>query len=107
MNKNKLIFSLSSAAAVSLMAGNIAQAAENPFAMQKVNNAMQVAEAEMKAGEGKCGEGKCGAGKMKEGACSGAMDKMKEGKCGEGKCGAGKMKEGACSGSMEEPAEEQ
>ncbi|MGR9074197.1 MAG: hypothetical protein ACU833_14145 [Gammaproteobacteria bacterium] len=97
MNKTKLIHSLGGAVAVSLLTAPAIQAAENPFAMQKIANPTYLAEAG-KGAEGKCGEGKC-SGKMQEGGCSGAKDKMKEGKCGEGKCG-GKMKEGGCSGSM-------
>ena len=101
MTKTKLIASLGSAVTVSLLATPLAQATENPFAIQKVINPTHLAEAMEKAGEGKCSEGKCG-DKMKEGGCSGSKDKMKEGKCGEGKCG-GKMKEGGCSGSMDKP----
>lgn len=106
MNKTKLIASLGSAVTVSLLAAPLAQATENPFAMQKVSQTIQLAQASDKGAEGKCSDGKCG-DKMKEGGCSGAMGKMKEGKCGEGKCGAGKMKEGGCSGSIEAPAGEQ
>lgn len=50
-----------------------AMAAENPFAMQKLNSGYNVAMS-----EGTCGEGKCDG------------DKDKEAKCGEGKCGEGK-----------------
>ncbi len=96
MTKTKLISSLGGAVAVSLLSAPMAQATENPFAMQKVTNATQLAEG-MKGAEGKCGEGKCGdKTKMKEGGCSGKMSKAKDGKCGEGKCGD-KMKEGKCS----------
>lgn len=80
MTKTKLISSLSSAVAASLLAAPIVQASENPFSMQKISNPTQLAEM------GKDGEGKCG-DKTKEGACSGKMDKSKDGKCGEGKCG--------------------
>lgn len=103
MKKTRLITALGGAVAVSLLASPLAQATENPFALQKVTTVTQLAEAETdKAAEGKCSEAGC-SGKMKEGACSG---KAKEGKCGEGKCGANKMKmkEGGCSGSMA-PAE--
>jgi uncharacterized low-complexity protein len=109
MNKSKLINSLGSAVAVSLLAMPVANAAENPFAIQKASSALQVAEGE-KGMEGKCSDGKCGANKMKmkEGACSATTGKAKEGKCGEGKCGANKMKmkEGGCSGTMAPSAEE-
>jgi len=102
MTKTKLISSLGGAVAISLLSAPMAQATENPFAMQKVTNATQLAEG-MKGTEGKCGEGKCG-DKMKEGGCSGTMEKMAEGKCSEGKCGD-KMKEGGCSDSMEKMKE--
>jgi len=103
MTKTKLITSFGGAVAVSLLTTPIAQASENPFAMQKTSSDIHLAEG-MKAGEGKCSDGKCG-NKMKEGACSGKMEKSKDGKCGEGKCGdkvkgsgsIEKMKEGKCS----------
>lgn len=103
MTKTKLISSLGGAVAVSLLASSAVQASENPFAMQKVSNAIQLAEGMDKGGEGKCGEGKCG-DKSKEGACSGKMEKSKDGKCGEAKCGD-KMKEGGCNGKMDKPEE--
>lgn len=103
MSKSTLIASLGSVVAVSLLSMPLANAGENPFAMQKARSALQMAAAE-KSMEGKCSDGKCGANKMKEGACSAAAGKAKEGKCGEGKCGAGKMKEGGCSGTMAPPA---
>ncbi|MFK5949001.1 MAG: hypothetical protein QM500_09575 [Methylococcales bacterium] len=100
MTKTKLISSFGGAVAMSLLAAPIAQASENPFEMQKVTNATQLAEGMMKGGEGKCGD------KMKEGACNGKMGKMQEGKCSEGKCGDKmKMKEGTCSGKMEKMQE--
>ncbi len=98
MTKTKLITSLGGAVAVSLLATPIAQASENPFAMQKITNATQLAEGMEKGAEGKCG------GKNKEGGCNGEMEKNKEGKCGEGKCGD-KMKEGGCNGEMDTPEE--
>ncbi|MBE0436149.1 MAG: hypothetical protein IBX56_10125 [Methylomicrobium sp.] len=105
MNKSKLISSLGSAVAVSLLASPLAQASENPFSLQKVTVSTQLAQAGDKSGEGKCSDGKCG-DKMKEGGCSGAMmGKSKEGKCGEGKCGD-KLKEGGCSASMPQSDEE-
>ena len=83
--------------------GSVAQAADNPFAMQKLDAGYQLAQADKKA-DGKCGEGKCGGakkaddkkkdGKCGEGKCGGdkkaADDKKKDGKCGEGKCGGAK-----------------
>lgn len=104
MTKTKLISSFGGAVAVSLLAAPIAQASENPFSMQKMDNATQLAEMD-KGAEGKCGEGKCG-DKSKEAGCSGKMEKSKDGKCGEGKCGD-KMKEGGCSGAMEKSKEGQ
>ena len=101
MTKTKLISSFGGAVAVSLLATPMAQANENPFAMQKATSAIQLAEGMGKGAEGKCSEGKCG-DKMKEGGCSGDMEKMKEGKCSEGKCGD-KMKEGGCSEKMDTP----
>ena len=100
MNKTKLITSLGGAIAASLLVAPLVQAGENPFALQKVANATQLAEME-KGAEGKCSDGKCG-DKMKEGGCSATMGKAKEGKCSDGKCGD-KMKEGGCNGSMAEP----
>ena len=73
----------------SLGAFGLAQAAENPFALQALDSGyVQVAEADT---EGKCGEGKCG-GKDGEGKCGSTKDGGKdgEGKCGEGKCGGSK-----------------
>jgi len=94
MTKTKLISSFGGVVAASLLASPVAQASENPFAMQNTNSAIHLAEG-MKAAEGKCGD------KMKEGGCSGKMSKAKDGKCSEGKCGDSmKMKEGGCSGSM-------
>lgn len=61
----------------------LAQAGENPFAVQPLDSGytqLAQAETEGKCGEGKCGEGKCGSDKGTE----------TEGKCGEGKCGEGK-----------------
>jgi len=61
----------------SLAAINLANAADNPFAVKSLDAGyMQVAEADSgkDMGEGKCGEGKCGS----------AMD-TKEGKGDEGK----------------------
>jgi uncharacterized low-complexity protein len=67
---------LGTAFAASLAAAPIANAAQNPFQMDSLQNGYVVADS--KAKEGKCGEGKCGG------------DKDKEGKCGEGKCGGAK-----------------
>lgn len=100
MNKTKLITSLGGAIAASLLTAPLAQAVENPFALQNVTTATHLAEMG-KGADGKCGEGKCGDMKMKEGGCNGAMEKAKEGACS----GAmDKMKEGG-SASMEKMSE--
>ncbi|MGR8930471.1 MAG: HvfA family oxazolone/thioamide-modified RiPP metallophore [Gammaproteobacteria bacterium] len=90
MNKKNISLTLGSALASSLLSAAPAiQAGENPFAMTRIDQAQQLAEASDKGAEG---------------GCSG---KMSEGKCGEGKCGASKMKdmkaaEGGCSAKMPE-----
>lgn len=67
----------------------VAQAGNNPFAVQELSSGYSLAAHE-KGHEGSCGEGKCGA--EMQGA-----SKAQEGKCGEGKCGADKArKEGSC-----------
>ena len=60
--------------AASLLTAPLAQAGENPFALQHVTSATQLAEME-KGADGKCGD------KMKEGGCNGTMEKAKEGEC--------------------------
>ena len=55
---------------ISLTAGPLANAAENPFTMTELSSGGYM------VAEGNCGEGKCGAEKRES-----------EGKCGEGKCG--------------------
>ena len=86
----------------------VAFAADNPFAMKKLDSGYQLladAHGADKKKDGKCGEGKCGAGKAakaKEGKCGGD-NKAKEGSCGgdkakEGSCGGDKAKEGSCGG---------
>ena len=67
-----LAFALSAAFATTLSSVNVANAANNPFAMTEISVGYMVA-----AAEGKCGEGKCG----------GEKKATTEGKCGEGKCG--------------------
>jgi uncharacterized low-complexity protein len=52
----------------------VAQAADNPFGMQKLASGYQLAQADKKV-DGKCGEGKCGATKKVE-------EKKKDGSCG-------------------------
>ncbi len=116
MTKTKLISSLGSTVAISLLSAPIVQASENPFAMQKVTTTIQLAEGMEKGLDGKCGEGKCG-DKLKDAA----MEKTKEGKCGEGKCGdklknttmekmektkEGKCGEGKCGDKLKDGAME-
>lgn len=97
-----LAIAMGTAFVTSLAGASVANAADNPFAMNELSSGYMVADSGMKegkCGEGKCGgkkaekmkEGKCGEGKMKEGKCGEKMKgKMKEGKCGEGKCGGKK-----------------
>lgn len=110
--KAQLKLATGAAVAASFAIGSVAHAADNPFAMQKLDGGYQLAQADKKV-EGKCGgskgkdgacggakaddkkaDGKCGASKGKDGACGGdkkaADDKKKDGKCGEGKCGGAK-----------------
>ena len=90
MKKQAISLAIGTAFVTGAALSPIAQAADNPFGMQKLDSGYQLAQAQAKGEDkkkdGKCGEGKCGAEKGKEGACGG--DKAKaEGKCGEGKCG--------------------
>ncbi|MHB1360024.1 MAG: HvfA family oxazolone/thioamide-modified RiPP metallophore [Rhodocyclaceae bacterium] len=110
--KNHLKLATGAAVVASFAIGSVAHAADNPFAMQKLDSGYQLAQADKKA------DGKCGGSKAKDGACGGAKvdDKKKDGKCGEGKCGAdtkaaddkkaaadkkkdGKCGEGKCGGA--------
>src|SRR5688572_7149580 len=99
MVRKKKLVAVGSAFAVSMVGLPVANAADNPFAMESLESGYQVAADEAKKKEGKCGEGKCGASKT--------SDKKADGKCGEGKCGAnqtadkkadGKCGEGKCGG---------
>lgn len=107
MNKKTLALTLGGTIATALTLSPVVHAQENPFALQKINGAQLIAEADDKMSEGacstnkmkqgKCGEGKCGANKMKQGGCSGATkteEKMKQGGC------SNKMKQAGCSGNM-------
>ena len=82
----------------SLAAASFANA-DNPFALEELEDGYdQLANADAH-GEGKCGEGKCGEDKEGEGKCGEGKcgeDKEGEGKCGEGKCGEDKDGEGKC-----------
>jgi uncharacterized low-complexity protein len=72
-----LAFALGAAFATTLSSANVANAADNPFAMTEISGGYMVAA----VAEGKCGEGKCGDEKKA----------TTEGKCGEGKCGMKSM----------------
>jgi uncharacterized low-complexity protein len=77
MSSKKTLISaaVGSAFAATLGAAPVASAAENPFAMQPLDQGYMVADA------GKCGMGKCGMGKCGMGKCGGAMmDENKDGK---------------------------
>lgn len=103
MNKKTTLTLAAGAAFAATTFAPLAGAADNPFAMAKLDSGYQLAQADKKA-DGKCGEGKCGGtkkaddkkkdGKCGEGKCGGdkkaADDKKKDGKCGEGKCGGTK-----------------
>ena len=96
MKKQSMSRTLSTAIGTAFVAGAalspIAQAADNPFGMQKLDSGYQLAQAKAddKKKDGKCGEGKCGAeatkakadAKMKDGSCGGDKVKMKDGSCG-------------------------
>jgi len=73
-----------------------AQAADNPFGMDKLDGGYQLAQADKAADDkkkdGKCGEGKCGADKKA------ADDKKMDDKKKDGSCGGDKKKDGACGG---------
>ena len=93
--KTALTLALGTVFAASLATSPVLRAADNPFEMDSLKNAYQVAQADKKK------EGACGGDKKKEGACGG--DKQKEGACGgdkkkEGACGGDKKKDGACGG---------
>ena len=100
--KNTLVsVAVGGAFAATLGAAPLVHAAQNPFALQPLDQGYQVAEhnpshtkaiKEGKCGEGKCGEGKCGAAtkakatKAPEAKCGAAMGgKGMEGKCGQAK----------------------
>lgn len=67
---------IGSAFAAGMAMTPVANAAENPFALQSLDRGYMVADAHM---QGKCGTGKCGGAKAAEA------------KCGEGKCGPAMM----------------
>ncbi|MFM9914065.1 MAG: hypothetical protein ACKVN9_11080 [Methylophilaceae bacterium] len=91
--KKTLAIVLGGTFAASLAMSPVVNADQNPFAVNALTKAYQVADAK----DGKCGTGKCGADKKK------AMEeKAKEGSCSadkakEGSCSADKAKEATCS----------
>ena len=136
MSKKHTLKSVAAGAAFAAgLAVPVAQAADNPFAMQSLERGYMVAGHHM--GEGKCGgkmgDGHCGmsmadtnkdgkvskeeAGKQheamfdkmdanKDGVVDKSeMGKMGEGKCGEGKCGAAKKPMEGKCGGAKMPAD--
>lgn len=95
MNRQSLI----TLALGSALAAGAVHAADNPFALSKLEAGYQLAQADTKNMDGKYGaekkaaekkaEGKCGAEKRKDASCG--ADKKKE-----GQCGADKKKEASC-----------
>jgi uncharacterized low-complexity protein len=96
--KKSLAIVLGGAFATALAFAPIANADQNPFAMNALAKGYQVADAK----DGKCGTGKCGANKKKaDGSCcaGGASMKKADGSCCAG--GAEKKKaDGTCSAEM-------
>lgn len=86
--KSSISVAIGSAFAAGMAMTPMANAAENPFALQSLDRGYMVADHSSDHSkmmqEGKCAAGKCGAGK-----CGGA--KAAEAKCGEGKCGPAMM----------------
>lgn len=95
--KSTLAVALGSAFIATVTMSPAANAAQNPFAMQTLNNGYMSADASMSK-EGKTAEAKCGAEKQAAEAKCGAEKKAAEAKCGaekkaaEAKCGANKAK---------------
>ena len=108
-DKKPLAIAIGTAMAGSLSAVSTANADTNPFGMSELSSGyMQVAQAEMK-----CGEGKCGGEKMKEqmkkageGKCAGTKPAESKEKSKEGKCGGAKTEEAKCGAMMEKKAAE-
>jgi uncharacterized low-complexity protein len=99
IDKKPLAIAIGTVMAGSLPAVSTADADTNPFGMSELSSGyMQVAQAEMK-----CGEGKCGGDKMKE-----QMKKMGEGKCAGAKPADGEKKaEGKCGVTKDQKAAEE
>lgn len=74
--KTAVSVAIGSAFAAGMAMTPMANAAENPFALQSLDRGYMVADAGV---QGKCGAGKCGGAKAAEA------------KCGEGKCGPAMM----------------
>ena len=76
--KTTVSMAVGSAFAAGVALVPVANAAENPFALQSLDRGYMVAS---NHAQGKCGAGKCGAGKCGEGKCGPAMmDVNKDGK---------------------------
>jgi len=93
--KNVVTLAIGSAFLATVALAPVAHAADNPFAMKKLEAGYQLAAADEKMKDGSCGadkkkDGSCGADK--KAAEKTAADKKKDGKCGEAKCGADKKK---------------
>lgn len=95
--KSQMKLATGAAVAASFAIGSVAHAADNPFAMQKLDAGYQLAQADKKA------DGKCGGSKGKDGACGGdkksADDKKADGKCGGDKKADDKKMDGKCGGA--------
>jgi len=86
MNRQSLI----TLALGSALAAGAVHAADNPFALSKLQAGYQLAQADAKQKDGKCGEAKCGADK--KAAEQKAAEKKKDGKCGADKKAAEEKK---------------
>jgi len=92
-NKSKLkpvALAVGAAFATTLAMAPVANAAENPFAMNQLDTGYKLAantEGNCGANKQKAREANCGANKVVK-----EQPKLKEGKCGEGKCGANKKR---------------
>jgi uncharacterized low-complexity protein len=91
-SKKKTIgVAVGSAFAAGMALAPLANALENPFALQSLQSGYMVAaDTPAKAPEAKCGQGKCGGMKAET-----AAPKAGEAKCGQGKCGGMKSETAA------------
>lgn len=96
MKKQTISLAIGTAFVAGAALSPVAQAADNPFGMQKLDAGYQLAEAktEAKAKDGKCGEGKCGAANnmadMKQPIAKKTEAKKPAAKAKDGSCGADK-----------------